>query len=66
MKSVNKQLRRSVQSWISRAGSRPSPIVDYNSELRDWLHHVISEAEKNHDFEKKDQFLNLLKDFNTI
>ena len=36
--------------------------LDYLSELRDWVHHVISEAEKNKDFEKKERFLRLLKD----
>jgi hypothetical protein len=64
VKSANKKLIRSAQSWISRVEKRPPLNVDYNSELRDWLHHVILEAEKNKNFEKKDQFLSLLKELN--
>jgi len=66
MKLANKQLRRSAQSWMSRVERRPPLNVDYNSELRDWLQHVILEAEKNKDFKKKDQFLSLLKDLNAV
>ncbi len=62
MKSVNKQLDRSAQAWINRVERRQPPNVDYNSELRDWLQHVILEAEKNNNFKKREQFLSLLKD----
>jgi hypothetical protein len=62
MKISNKQPSRSAQSWTNRAKSSHPPEVGYNSELRDWMQHVILEAEKNKDFKKKDQFLSLLKD----
>ena len=62
MKSANMQLSRSTQSWINKVERRHPPKVDYHSELRDWVQHVILEAEKNKDFKKKDQFLSLLKD----
>ncbi|NIP66607.1 hypothetical protein GWN63_00700 [Candidatus Bathyarchaeota archaeon] len=62
MKLVNEQLIRSAQSWINRVERKHQPKVDYHSELRDWVQHVILEAEKNNDFKKKDQFLTLLKD----
>ena len=64
MKLTNKQLSRSAQSWIKRVERRYQPKVDYHSELRDWVQRVISEAEKNKDFKKKDQFLSLLEDLN--
>jgi hypothetical protein len=66
MKSANKQLRRSAQSWVSKVERRHPLIVDYDSELRDWLQHVILDAEKNKDPKKKDQFLGLLKDLNSV
>jgi hypothetical protein len=53
---------RSAQAWTSRAEKRPRPRIDYYSELRSWVQHVILEAEKNKDFDKKDQFLSLLND----
>ena len=53
MKLANKQLIRSVQSWINRVERRHPPKVGYHSELRDWVQHVIMETEKNKDFEKK-------------
>ena len=62
MKLASKQLSRSAQSWINRVERKHQPKVDYYSELRDWVQHVILEAEKNKDFKKKDQFLSLLKD----
>ena len=62
MKLGNKPLIRSAQSWIKRVEREHQPKVDYHSELRDWVQHVILEAEKNNDFKKKDQFLTLLKD----
>jgi hypothetical protein len=36
--------------------------VDYISELREWVQHVISEAEKNNDTEKRLQFSKLLRE----
>jgi hypothetical protein len=65
MKLANKQLSRSAQSWINRVERRHPPKEDYHSELRDWVQQVILEAEKNKAFEKKEQFLSLLKDLNT-
>jgi hypothetical protein len=62
MKLANKQLIRSAQSWINRVEGKHQPKVGYHSELRDWVQHVILEAEKNNDFKKKDRFLILLKD----
>ena len=64
MKLANKQLSRSAQSWINGVERRHPPNVGYHSELRDWVQHVIIEAEKNKDFKKKEQFLSLLKDLN--
>ncbi len=61
---ANKQLRRSAQLWANRVERRSPLNVDYNSELKDWLQHVILEAEKNKDSKKKDQFLGFLRDFN--
>ena len=66
MKLANKQLSRSAQSWIKRVERRHPPNVGYHSELRDWVQHVIMEAEKNKDFEKKGQFLSLLEDLNVV
>ena len=62
MKIADKQLIRSAQSWINRLERKHQPKVDYHSELRDWVQHVILEAEKNQNFKKKDQFLSLLRD----
>ena len=66
MNSADKQLSRSAQSWINRAERSHPPKVDYLSELRDWVQHVISEAEKNKEFNKKKQFLSLLKDLDDV
>jgi hypothetical protein len=62
MELVNKQLSTPTQSWISRAERRHTPKMDYYSELRSWVQRAILEAEKNEDFNKKDQLLSLLKD----
>jgi len=62
MELVNKQVSIPAQSWTSRAEKRHPPKVDYYSELRSWVQHAILEAEKNKDFNKKDQLLSLLKD----
>jgi hypothetical protein len=64
MKSSNRQLGRSTQSWIERAKREHQPDVGYNSELRAWLQHVICEAEKDNNLKKRDEFLSLLKDLN--
>jgi len=66
MRLANKQLSRSVQSWIKRVERMHPPKVGYHSELRDWVQHVIIEAEKNKNFEKKSQFPSLLKDLNVV
>jgi len=62
MKLENKQLSRSAQSWINRVERGHPPKVDYHSELKDWVQHVITEAGRNKDFKKKQQFLGLLSD----
>jgi hypothetical protein len=62
MELVDKQISKPAQSWPSRAERRHSPKVEYYSELRSWVQQVILEAEKNKDFNKKDQFLSLLEE----
>jgi hypothetical protein len=62
MESMNKQVSMSAQSWTSRVERKHLPKVEYYSELRSWVQCVILKAEKNKDFNKKDQFLSLLKD----
>jgi len=62
MKSTNKHLGRSRQSQAKKVKREHSSEVDYYSELRDWVQHVILEAEKNKDFKKKEKFLRLLED----
>ncbi|MGA2310069.1 MAG: hypothetical protein ABSG57_11055 [Candidatus Bathyarchaeia archaeon] len=62
MESTNKQASTPVRSWRSRAGIGHPPKVDYYAELNAWVQHAIVEAEKNKDFNKKNQFLILLKD----
>ena len=62
MELVDKQISKPAQSWPSRADIRHSPKVEYYSELRSWVQQVILEAEKNKDFNKKDQFLSLLEE----
>ena len=66
MKLANTQLSRSAQSWIKRVERMHPPKVGYHSELRDWVQHVIMEAEKNKNFKKKGHFLGLLKDLNFV
>ena len=65
MKLKNIQLSRPTQSWIKRRDRKTQIKVGLHSELRDWVQHVIMEAEKNKDFKKKDQFLSLLEDLNS-
>ena len=62
MELVDKQISKPAQNWPSRAERRHSPKVEYYSELRSWVQQVILEAEKNKDFDKKDQFLSLLEE----
>jgi hypothetical protein len=62
MELVDKQVSTPTQSWTSRVERRPPPKIDYFSELRSWVQRAILEAEKNKDFDKKDQLLSLLKD----
>jgi hypothetical protein len=62
MELVNKQVSTPTQSWTNRAERSHPPKIDYYSELRRWMQRAILEAEKNKDFNKKDQLLSLLKD----
>ena len=62
MKLVDKQFTGSLQSQVNTVERRHSPKVDYYCQLRDWVQHVILEAERNKDFEKRDRFLSLLED----
>lgn len=64
MKLKNTQLSRPAQSWIKIGERKPQIKVGLHSELREWVQHVIMEAEKNQDFKKKEQFLSLLEDLN--
>jgi hypothetical protein len=61
MKSPNEPLGGSRQSQTEKVKRRHSSEVDY-AELKDWVRHVILEAEKNKDFKKKEKFLGLLED----
>ncbi len=62
MESVNKQINTPVKSWTCRVEGRHTPKIDYYSELKSWVQRAILEAERNKDFNKKDQLLSLLKD----
>ena len=62
MESTNKQASTPARSWNSRAERKHPPKVDYYAELNAWVQRAIVEAEKNKDFNKKNQFLILLKD----
>jgi hypothetical protein len=62
MELTDKQVNTPAQEWISRAGKKHLHKVDYDSELKNWLHRAISEVEKNKNFHKKDQLLTLLND----
>jgi hypothetical protein len=62
MELADKHVSMPAQSWTSRAERKCPPKVDYYSELRSWVQHGILEAEKNKDYNKKDQLLSLLKD----
>ena len=62
MELLNKGVSTPTQSWTSRAERRHPPKIDYYSELRSWVQRAILAAEKNKDFNKKDQLLSLLRD----
>lgn len=62
MELADKHVNTPAQSWISRAERKHPSEVNYHSELRSWLQRAILEAEKNKNFDKKDQLLILLKD----
>jgi len=62
MEPVEKQVTMPTQSWINRAERAHSTRVDYHSELRSWVQRAVLEAERNKDFNKKDQLLGLLDD----
>jgi hypothetical protein len=62
MELVEKQVTTPTQSWINRAERAHPTSVDYHSELRSWVQRAILEAERNKDFNKKDQLLGLLDD----
>lgn len=64
MESADKQVIMPVQSWTGTAERRIPPKVDYYTELMNWVQSALSEAEKNGNFNKKDQFSSLLKDLN--
>lgn len=65
MESVSKKVSMPTQSWrVRRAERRCPPKVDCYSELMNWVQSALSEAEKNKDFNRKNQFLSLLKDLN--
>ena len=62
MELPNKQVNTSAQSWTGRVERRRPVTVEYFCELRSWLNRAIVEAEKDKDWDKKDQLLALLKD----
>lgn len=62
METTEKQVSKPIQGWIRRAERKQPPKVDYYVELNDWLQHAMTEAEKNKNFNKKDQLLTLQKD----
>jgi phosphatidylinositol kinase/protein kinase (PI-3 family) len=62
MESTNEQASTPAHSWNSRAERKHLPKVDYYAELNTWVQRAILEAEKDKDFNKKNQFLVLLRD----
>jgi hypothetical protein len=62
MEMMKNKPSESACSWTRRVERKRSVEVEFNSELRSWLQHAIEEAEKNGNFEKKDQLLSLLKE----
>jgi hypothetical protein len=57
-----KHPNRSARSRTNRAEQKHSVEAGFYPELRRWVQHAILEAEKNGNFEKKDQLLSLLKE----
>jgi hypothetical protein len=62
MEIMKERSNRSARSWTNRAERKHSVEADFYPELRRWVQHAILEAEKNGDFERKDQLLSLLKE----
>jgi len=62
MELLNKQVNTPAQSWTGRVERRRPVRVEYYCELRSWLNRAIVEAERDKDWDKKDQLLALLKD----
>jgi hypothetical protein len=62
MEIMKERSNRSARSWTSRSERKHSDEVGFYPELRSWVQHAILEAEKNGNFEKKDQLLSLLKE----
>ena len=50
------------RSWTRRTDGKHLSDADYSSELRSWLQHAILEAEKNKNYDKKDELIILLKE----
>ena len=62
MKSANKQLERTVQSWMNRVERRRPLTATYNPELRDLPEHIILKADENKDLGRNYQLLSLVAD----
>jgi predicted house-cleaning noncanonical NTP pyrophosphatase (MazG superfamily) len=62
METTQKQVSTPVQSWTRRAEKHTRQKTNYHAELSNWLQRAITEAEKNKNFNKKDQLLTLLED----
>jgi hypothetical protein len=58
---TNKQASTPARSWNNIEERRHLPEVDCYAELNTWVQRAILEAEENKDFNKKNQFLILLK-----
>jgi hypothetical protein len=62
MEMLEERANRSARSWTARCERKHSAEASLYPELRSWVQHAILEAERNHDFGKKDQLLSLLKE----
>ena len=62
MEIMKERSNRSTRSWTNRTERKHSVEAGFYPELRRWVQHAILEAEKNKNFEKKDQLLSLLKE----
>jgi len=62
MEIMKERSNRSARSWTNRTERKHSVGAGFYPELRRWVQHAILEAEKNKNFEKKDQLLSLLKE----